>query len=129
MAVRMATSRPRTDPRTSSRFATLTQAMSNTTLTAPTSTSSEGRAFLTHVSCSGSTPKLNCGGMADGNRSRNSLAASCNRALAAPSVTPGVRRAATVKKCPCIVLLGSIWKGTTTSTLVLPFSMRPASPA
>ena len=111
MAARMAISRLRTVARTSSRFATLAQAMSSTKLTAPTSTSSDCRTLRTMISCIASTPKPPCRPIALGKAARNSAVACCSCAFAAESVTPGFRRPAAWKNCPCITLFGSIWKG------------------
>ena len=58
-ADRTATSRVRDCARASSRFATLTQAISSTKVTAPSSTSSAGRTLRTIRSCSG-TARRSC---------------------------------------------------------------------
>ena len=92
MAARSATSRLRAVARTSSRLATLAQAISRTNATAALRMSSVGRALLTNTCCSGSTLKL-CSPAAPVETSRENRCADCfSRACACSSVTPGLTR-------------------------------------
>ena len=94
MAARSATSRLRAVARTSSRFATLAQAISRTNATAALRISSVGRAFLTNTCCIRSTLKplfvpQRLSGTSRGIRRADSF----SRACACSSVTPGLSRA------------------------------------
>ena len=97
IAERIAISRRRAVARTSSRFATLAQAMSRTKTTATLMTSRIGRTLLTNASRNGATEKPPFGPRAPGNLVLYSSADSFSRACAWASSTPGLRRAAAWK--------------------------------
>ena len=102
IAARIAISRRRPVARTSSRLATLAQAISSTKLTAPTSTSSDERTLLTSTSRIGSTLKPLFGPSAFGNLRWYSSADSFSRAFACSSVTPGFKPAGRPEVVPLV---------------------------
>ncbi len=96
-AVRSANSPSRTVARTSSRWATLAHAISSTSATAPSRTSSAGRACLTTSSCSGTARIRTLVPACSGNSLRNWSAIPFISACAWANVTSGRRRPKTVK--------------------------------
>ena len=117
MAARIAISFCRAADRASRRFATFAQAISRTSATAPSSTSSAGRASRTRCSCIASTLTVSVRSIHCGVARRNSSPSSFISARAVSIVMPAFKRAATLRKCPWFALLGSGCSGRKTSAL------------